>query len=86
MNTTRRFIVAVMAIAALAVVPTGAQASAPASAASYCATGGVSYNQLGQPAMFRGVRPAQGMNCASARYVMDKWLRRACRRTSSTGT
>ena len=82
MNTTKRF-VAVMAIAALAFVPTGAQASEPASAASYCAAGGITYNQQGQPAMFRGVRPAQGMNCASARYVMDKWLRRTYRRSYS---
>ena len=60
-----------------------ASAGARAGGASYCSLGddGITYNRLGEPAQFKSLRPFRGMNCASARYVMNKWLRRAYRRS-----
>lgn len=68
--------IAVVALFALA---------APGSAQAACSVGGsgVTYNRNGQPAVFKSLRPIQGMNCASARYVMNRWLRRAYARSSS---
>jgi hypothetical protein len=40
-------------------------------------------NQVGDAAKFERLTPMQGMNCASARYVMNKWLRRAFARSYS---
>jgi hypothetical protein len=59
-------------------------ASASASASS-CSVGdsGVTYNRGGVPAKFKSLAPMSGMNCASAKYVMNKWLRRAYARTYS---
>lgn len=58
---------------------------APGTAQAACSTGdsGVTYNRNGQPAVFKNLRPIQGMNCPSARYVMNRWLRRAYARSSS---
>ena len=60
--------------------------AAGASASRTCSLGnsGVTYNQAGVPAKFKSLSPFRGMNCASARYVMNKWLRRAYSRTYST--
>lgn len=59
--------------------------AAPGSAKAARSIGGsgVTYNRSGEPAVFRSLRPIQGMNCASARYVMNNWLRRAYARTWS---
>lgn len=42
---------------------------------------GITYNRGGIPAKFEDLRALQGMNCPSARYVLNKWLRRAYART-----
>ena len=75
----RRLIVSVLAVHALMAVAPAAQAEAA------CGIGGhVTYNRAGQGAWFGAVQPMNGMNCASARYVMNKWLRRTyARRWSS---
>jgi len=59
--------------------------AAPGTAQAACSVGGsgVTYNRNGEAAVFKSLRPARGMNCPSARYVMNKWLRRAWSRTSS---
>ena len=54
----------------------------PAEAHADCG-GGLAYNRLGEAAVFQNVSPRQGMNCASARYVVNKWLMRAYRRQYS---
>jgi len=41
---------------------------------------GVSYNRAGVPAQFERLRSMYGMNCPSARYVMNRRLRRAYER------
>lgn len=58
---------------------------APGSAYAACSIGGsgVTYNRSGEPAVFKSLRPANGMNCPSARYVMNKWLRPAYARSFS---
>ncbi len=75
-----------IAITALVLVaaPGAASASGPAHAAVRCSIGdsGVTYNRNGTGAVFKNLRAEQGMNCASARYVLNKWLRRAFRRSS----
>ena len=60
--------------------------AAGASASRACSLGnsGVTYNRAGVPAQFKSLSTLRGMNCASARYVMNKWLRRAYSRTYST--
>lgn len=70
--------------ALVAAVALGAFA-APGTAQAACSVGGsgVTYNRSGTPAIFKSLRPTRGMNCASARYVMNSWLRRAWARTSS---
>lgn len=75
----RPFVSALVAtLALLAVAAAGAAQAA-------CSVGGsgVTYNRGGEAAIFKNLRPARGMNCPSARYVMNKWLRRAWSRTSS---
>ena len=60
---------------------------APASAAAAdCRIGnsGVTYNRLGEPARFTSLRAMSGMNCASARYVLNRWLRREYARQYSS--
>ena len=44
---------------------------------------GITYNRGGIPAKFENLRARQGMNCPSARYVLNRWLRRAYARTYS---
>jgi hypothetical protein len=58
---------------------------ANAAQASSCSMGAsdTTYNQIGQAATFRNLTAMQGMNSASARYVMNKWLRRSYQRSSS---
>ena len=62
-----------------------ASAGASAGGASYCSLGdnGITYNRLGEPAQFKSLSPFRGMNCASARYVLNKWLRRDYARSRS---
>lgn len=77
-SRTRRAAAILLSIATLLLV-------GPAAAHAACPVGGsgVTYNAVGEAARFKSLRPAQGMNCASARYVMNRWLRRAWTRTSS---
>ena len=59
----------------LAVGILGAPTKADA-AACQIGDSGVTYNRLGDPARFRSLRSMSGMNCRSARYVLNRWLRR----------
>jgi hypothetical protein len=66
----KRFIaVAAVAAAAACAAPTAAQAS--------CQGTRYTFNENGEMGVFKSLRPASGMNCASARYVMNNWLRPA---------
>jgi opacity protein-like surface antigen len=64
--------------ALLLLVPGSAQAAT-------CSIGnsGVTYNLDGEPARFANLSAQRGMNCASARYVLNKWLRKAYSRQYS---
>ncbi len=82
----KSFVVAalVVTLGALA-APASASAGAPvASAAARCAIGdsGISYNRSGDRAVFRNLRAMRGMNCESARYVLNRWLRRTFEQSS----
>jgi len=70
-------------IGTLATLLTVTALASPSPAQAYCPLGddGVSYNRAGQGAKFKRLNPMQGMNCASARYVMNKWLRRSFERS-----
>ena len=72
----------VLALASVVALAATLAALAPTAQASSCG-GGWSYNRLGESANFTSVRPMQGMNCPSARYVVDKWLRPAYTRQYS---
>ena len=74
MNARRNITVVVVALALFVVAP---------SAHAYCPLGddGITVNRSGQAAKFKRLNPLQGMNCPSARYVMNKWLRRKYRRS-----
>jgi hypothetical protein len=57
---------------------------ADAHASSGCGIGShITHNRAGDAAWFGHVRPMRGMNCASARYVMNKWLRKTFARRYS---
>ena len=43
----------------------------------------MTYNRAGVGAQFGQLNARQGMNCASARYVMNNWLRRTFARSYS---
>jgi hypothetical protein len=75
MKVRSRSVTIVLALAMLAV--------GPSSASAFCSLGddGITYNRSGQPAKFKRLNPMKGMNCPSARYVMNKWLRRKYRRS-----
>lgn len=75
---TRSCLVVLAAALAIAAVP------ATASAAS-CSIGdsGITYNRDGEGARFRDLRAMHGMNCPSARYVLNRWLRVAYARQDS---
>ena len=51
-------------------------------AAARCSIGddGISYNRAGVEARFRSLQARRGMTCSSARYVLNRWLRRAYER------
>ena len=66
-----------LAIASLTTVAALAPVVEPASATCAVGGSGVSYNRSGEAAVFKRLRPMRGMNCPSARYVMNKWLRPA---------
>jgi hypothetical protein len=74
-----------LASAVLAAALLASALAAPSSAYAHCSIGdsGVTYNRGGVPAKFKKLSPMYGMNCASAQYVMNKWLRRAYARTCS---
>ncbi len=42
---------------------------------------GITVKRSGDVAKFKNLTPMQGMNCPSAQYVMNKWFRRAFRRS-----
>jgi hypothetical protein len=44
---------------------------------------GITVNRVGDVAKFKRLTPMQGMNCPSAQYVMNRWLRRAFARSYS---
>jgi hypothetical protein len=66
----RRACSAALAVLALTVVPEAAQARK-------CSGGGPTYNQYGDRAVFKSLEARGGMNCASARYVLNKFIRRS---------
>jgi hypothetical protein len=74
-----------VALAVSAAVPSVAAASAPQAYAAFCSVGGsgITVNRAGDVARFKRLTPMQGMNCPSAQYVLNKWLRRAFRRSYS---
>lgn len=66
-----------LVVGAVLVVPSSVQAGGS------CSIGGsgVTYNRSGTAAVFKNLYAAGKMNCPSARYVMNKWLRPAYRRS-----
>lgn len=77
MHHRRWRITGIVLAALLLSLPATSAQGATARSAAYCSGGGVTYNRSGDGAVFKSLRTARGMNCASARYVMNKWLRRA---------
>jgi hypothetical protein len=73
----RRLAATLVAVCALFLV------ASPGAAQAACSTGdsGITYNAAGTPAIFKSLRPQRGMNCASAKYVMNRWLRRSWARS-----
>jgi hypothetical protein len=63
----KRFITAAAVAVAAFTAPAAAQASS-------CQGTRYTSNQSGETGVFKSLRPARGMNCASARYVMNSWL------------
>jgi hypothetical protein len=63
----------------------GTMVAPGAARARSCAIGnsGVTYNQLGERAVFESLHVIRRMNCSSARYVLNKWLRRHYARSYS---
>ena len=75
-----RLAVVIGALALVAALPSAAEANA-----ARCPVGGsgLTENRAGDVAKFKRLTPMKGMNCPSAQYVMNKWLRRAFRRSYS---
>lgn len=67
---------------AVAAAVTLCAAAAPAQAHASCGGWGA-YNLDGEYAAISKVHPRGGMNCASSRYVVNKWLKRAYQRQYS---
>ena len=80
----RTVITTATTVLVMVTVPGPAHAADEAHAATRCSIGdnGITYNQLGTPAKFKKLRALQGMNCASARYVLNQWLRRTYQQSS----
>jgi hypothetical protein len=77
--TIKKILVSVVAVlSAVVAVPSAAEAYS-----SSCPVGGsgITVNRAGDVAKFKRLTPMRGMNCPSAQYVMNKWLRRAFRRS-----
>ncbi len=57
--------------------------AAPSGASAYCSLGddGITVNRGGYAAKFKRVNAMRGMNCPSAKYVVNKWVRRSYRRS-----
>jgi hypothetical protein len=74
----RLIVTLVAALAFVAVVPATASAT-------YCAIGdsGITYNRDDEAARFSSLQAMHGMNCKSARYVLNRWLRPAYARQYS---
>src|SRR4051812_3564748 len=71
--------IALAAVAGALCTPATAGATGPTGvAASRCSIGdtGISYNLAGDGAQFSALKARRGMNCSSARYVLNNWLRR----------
>jgi hypothetical protein len=70
---------------AIVVVLVLVAATAPVAEARHCRIGnsGITVNRAGDVARFSQLHAMRGMNCASARYVLNRWLRRAFRRSYS---
>ena len=83
-RSVRSGITIAVTMLAMVTAPGPAGAASPAHATARCSIGdsGISYNQLGTQAVFKRLRAQQGMNCASARYVLNRWLRRHYERSS----
>jgi hypothetical protein len=82
----RKIVVSVGAGLAVAVaLPSVTAASAREAYSSSCPVGGsgITVNRAGDVAKFKRLTPMRGMNCPSAQYVLNKWLRRAFRRSYS---
>ena len=78
-RSLRNGITSIVAVLVMVAAIGPAAAASAAHAAVRCSIGdnGITYNQLGTPAKFKRLRAQQGMNCASARYVLNNWLRRS---------
>jgi hypothetical protein len=61
------------------VVTLALAAMAPTASAASCSVGdsGITSNRDGERARFRDLQAMNGMNCRSARYVLNRWLRPA---------
>jgi hypothetical protein len=75
----RRIAIMIAALALAAVLPSTASAA-------LCAVGdsGITRNRDGEAARFRNLQAMSGMNCKSARYVLNRWLRPAYARQYSS--
>jgi hypothetical protein len=74
----RKIVVCVLAALVVA-------AALPLAAEARCPVGdsGITVNRGGDVAKFKRLTPMQGMNCPSAQYVLNRWLRRAFLRSYS---
>jgi hypothetical protein len=74
----RRMIVIVFAALSVAgALPLAAEARCPVG------DSGITVNRVGDVAKFKRLTPMHGMNCPSAQYVLNRWLRRAFARSYS---
>lgn len=75
----KRFITAILACIILFIT---LGASAEASSGNNCG-GWTATNRNGDLGWVHDVKPMRGMNCASSRYVVNKWLKRGYQRQYS---
>lgn len=72
----RRFIITSALVALLAPAVSGDTAEAATWRSCSVGNSGVTYGPY-QPARFKSLSARAPMNCASARYVLNKWVRRS---------